>query len=442
MKSPIIFSYAKSGISDSSFEFYSKALKPYIKHLRDVAKSKEYIELESSIALPGDKKLFEDIVKAVKKINTKELKYILIIGIGGSNLGTKAVYDALYGAYDVFDTTRFPKMLFVDTNDPENLEKMAKFISDGVSSLDELVVNVLSKSGGTTEVVANAEYILSSLIKKFGEEVYNRVVITTDEGSPLWNVAKKRDCMLLSIPKMVGGRYSVLSAVGLFPLALAGIDIKELRKGAMEAREMSLATNIAENPAVQSATVLMHYYKEGKPIHDTFIFHPELESIGKWYRQLMGESIGKEKDISGKVVHAGITPRSSIGSTDLHSVGQLYLGGPRDKITTFVRAETEMSGPYVPEERLFPELVPQITGKSMKQIMRAIYEGTKIAYTKNELPYMEITFCGINSYAIGGFLQFKMIEMMYLAALMEVNAFDQPNVESYKQETKKILMEE
>lgn len=441
METPILFSYTKSGITDASFEFHAKSLKPYITHLNDVAKSNTYKELECSISLPSDMGLMKDVGVAIKKLSHKKLKYIFVVGIGGSNLGTKAIYDALLGSYDAVTAERYPKMIFLDTNDPEYLTSLAAFIKT-IYSPEEIAVNILSKSGSTTEAIANAEYLLSLLVKHLGKGVKDRVVITTDVDSPLAVAAKKEQFEMLTIPRLVGGRYSVLSAVGLLPLGLCGIDIASLRTGAVNARTMSIATNVFENPAVQSATVLMHHYKEGKPIHDTFIFHPELESIGKWYRQLMGESIGKEKDITGKVVHAGMTPRSSIGSTDLHSVGQLYLGGPKDKITTFVRAETKKEGPIVPDERMFPALVPQITGKSMKRIMGAIHEGVKIAYTKNELPFMEVVLKGITPYALGGFLQFKMIEMMYLGTLMEVNAFDQPNVESYKKETKRILMEE
>ena len=179
--------------------------------------------------------------------------------------------------------------------------------------------------------------------------------------------------------------------------------------------------------------------QQGYVINDNFFFHPELESVGKWYRQLMGESIGKEHSLDGNVVHTGITPTVSLGSTDLHSVGQLYLGGPKDKLTTFVAAPNTLVRVTVPEHRIFPDLVPMIDGKTAENVMDAILEGVKVAYQKAELPYMQVTLDAINEESLGAFLQFKMLEMMYLGVLLNVNSFDQPNVEAYKVETKRIL---
>jgi glucose-6-phosphate isomerase len=155
----------------------------------------------------------------------------------------------------------------------------------------------------------------------------------------------------------------------------------------------------------------------------------------------MGESIGKERSLQGDVVHAGITPTVSLGSTDLHSVEQLYLGGPKDKITTFISSK-KVVAVNVPDERTFPELVTMIAGKSAETIMTAILEGVKIAHQKADLPFMEVVLDGIDEYSLGAYMQFKMLEMMYLGQLLNVNSFDQPNVESYKVETKQILERE
>jgi glucose-6-phosphate isomerase len=223
--------------------------------------------------------------------------------------------------------------------------------------------------------------------------------------------------------------------VGLFPLLTAGINATRLREGAHAMLDACIHT---ENLAASSAAVLSLQQSKGLHINDNFFFHPELESVGKWYRQLMGESVGKEQSTKGDVVHAGLTPTVSLGSTDLHSVGQLYLGGPRDKLTTFVSTHRS-DDIVVPSDRLFPELVPMISGKPAARIMSAILEGTKIAYRKAGLPFMTVTLDAVDEYALGEFLQFKMLEMMYLGQLLNVNAFDQPNVESYKVETKRLL---
>ena len=442
MEAPLTFSYQQAGMPDDVRKSFFEKLRPTIGRLAVIAGNHDYTENESSISLPDDAAVLTDVEMVAKKLATKKLKYVFVIGIGGSSLGTKAIYDALLGSTDMLNVGQFPKLIFFDTNDNEYLSEFPAFIKENLTSLDECVVTLITKSGTTIEPIANAEYIVSVLTDQFGADIFKRVCMITDEGSPLWDVAQQKGSPRLSIPKPVGGRYSVLTAVGLLPLMLSGIDIREVRNGAVAARTSATADDADKNIAALSASVLMYQYQQKKSIHDTFIFHPELESIGKWYRQLMGESVGKEKDIHGKIVHAGMTPRASIGSTDLHSVGQLYLGGPKDKVTTFVRAKKSSRGAALPEKRFFPELVPSITGKTMNEIMAAIYEGVKIAYTKHELPYMEVVLSGITPYALGAFLQFKMIEMMYLGTLMEVNAFDQPNVESYKVETKRILMGE
>jgi glucose-6-phosphate isomerase len=161
--------------------------------------------------------------------------------------------------------------------------------------------------------------------------------------------------------------------------------------------------------------------------------------MGKWYRQLMRESIGKEHDKEGNVAHIGITPMVSIGSTDLHSMAQLYFGGPRDKFTCFVSAPQE-EDVAISQEQVFLHLVEGIQGKTFAQIMEAIMGGVRAAYQKNELPYVDIALPEISEVVLGQYLQFRMMEMMFLAQFLNVNAFDQPNVEDYKAETRKLLV--
>ncbi len=418
---------------------YAEKLTPYVEHLQKVVKHNDYSHPESSVNLPADQDLLKTVIAMKKTVFSKKLKYIIDIGIGGSNLGTKAIYDALFGFFDVLEPKRYPKMLFADTNNPSFLSLLDNFMEVEIKECDEIIVNAISKSGGTTETTANMEMIAEMITKRFGKDGLKRLVITTDAGSKLWHAAKKLGLHILEMPKSVGGRYSVLSAVGLFPLAMAGIDIEALREGALQAQEVGVNSSTEHNTPLLSAVNLYLHSKKGHTINDNFIFNQELESIGKWYRQLMGESIGKEHDLEKKVVHAGITPTVSIGSTDLHSVGQLYLGGPRDKITTFISAALVKGDVQIPENPLMPGLVEGIYGKKASNIMAAILGGVKAAYAKQSLPFMEVVLDDISEKSIGEFLQFKMIEMMYLGKLLNVNTFDQPHVELYKIETKKIL---
>lgn len=343
-------------INDKEITTTAQSISDYVNHIRQVVETDGYDADEASINLPSDDGLLDVVMSVVKQKVTRKLKYIIDVGIGGSNLGTKAVYDALFGYTDLLNPDRYPKILFADTCNPSLLAGIVAFVQDHVADPEEVLINAISKSGGTTETIANTEIIMAALAKNF-PSLSSRVVITSDEGSKLWKAAQEKGYTCLPIPKLVGGRYSDLSAVGLFPLAAAGIDIQALRKGAVQARSESVTKDISHNPALVSATLLYLHYKQGKNINDHFFFNAEMESVGKWYRQLMGESIGKEQDRQGKTVRVGITPTVSLGSTDLHSVAQLYLGGPLDKLTTFVWTAQNPTDATVPETMIFPSLV-------------------------------------------------------------------------------------
>lgn len=428
------FDYPKHVEADVDFQKLLTKTKAYTKILREVVSTDDTAS-ESSINVPDDTAMLKQVEELASQKAGDGLRYHIVVGIGGSNLGAKAVYDALGGARDNLRPERYPKLIFAETTSPEWLRDARAFL-DGIEEPGHVLVSVISKSGGTTETLANFEVIMDTLRAKFGDEAFARVVAITDEDSKLWQAAGTRNMARLAIPKSVGGRYSVLTSVGLFPLATVGIDIDALLAGAQQFRDAALQNE--HNDAAVSASVLAHYYHADKSINDNFFFSPELESLGKWYRQLMGESIGKAQTRDGTEAHVGITPTVSLGSTDLHSVGQLYLGGPNDKVTTFVYNQTSPDVP-IPEERVLPELVPMIDGKSAGDIMNAILEGTKTAYQKAGLVFMEIALERIDEESLGAYLQFKMMEMMYLGYLLDVNPFDQPSVEDYKVETKRIL---
>jgi glucose-6-phosphate isomerase len=398
-----------------------KKLAPEIHRLGE-ALEKEYDTPYASLNLPTDAQALTTVKKLANKY--RAIKAIVVIGIGGSNLGTMAVQQALQGRlHNEFKGTQ---IYWVDTVD-------AHTVAEVIDALPPtgVLLNVVSKSGGTTETIANFEVLQRAVPRA-------KVVVTTDEGSKLWKFAKKKNYPTLAIPQQVGGRYSVFSPVGLFPLAVLGIDIDQLLEGATDMRTQCLPP-FTHNPAAMSAMAHYVHSKRGRNIANTFLFAPDFEAIGKWYRQLMGESIGKEHNKSGtKRVLAGITPTVATGSTDLHSMAQLYLGGPDDKFTTIVTLAEE-GGLQLPKRKEFNALVPHIQGKSLVQLMNAIIGGVLIAYKKSNRPFVQVVFPNRGPYAIGQFLQFKMIEMMLLGYLLNVNPFDQPAVERYKVETKRLL---
>lgn len=370
------------------------------------ALTNNYDDERSSINLCMDKTIISDCNAILKKVNNA--KVLVVVGIGGSNLGTMAIYDALQHKVK-------RKLYFADTCDPYLIKKIQNELSIHKKNNEKIVLNVISKSGGTTETIANYE-----CLKKYCDYI----VATTENGSKLYNHANDNNYLILDMPKSVGGRYSVFSNVGMFPLLFAGIDILELQKGA---KYMRSQIPCLDNPAMLSAITI---FAKNKPILNTFLFCPQLESLGKWYRQLLGESIGKEFDRTGKKVNTGITPTTSIGSTDLHSMAQLFLGGPSDKFHVIVDVKNS------PKLKVKSKLLDLDT--DLEKIMDAIIKGTKTAFKKRKIPFCEFTI-ELNEYDLAAFMQLKMVEMMYLGALFNVNPFDQPNVEEYKKVTKVIL---
>ncbi|MCX6715025.1 MAG: hypothetical protein NTX72_04375 [Candidatus Uhrbacteria bacterium] len=417
-----------SGISANQQKPFVKQLEPYRKHLADIHKNGGFDQLESSINLPFSKHIDQILAKA-KGYQTKTLNTVVVIGIGGSNLGTQAIYEAL--------PKKNVELLFLDTVSSSHFSNILERLTKTHKNKKQFLIVSISKSGGTAETIANTEVLLSSLKKSYGD-VRDRLVVITDEGSKFHDETIKQKIDSLTLPKMVGGRFSVFSAVGLFPLAVAGYDIRALCRGAKSAIEDGTSSITTKNIAMSLAITTHLQQKNGFNIHNSFFFAPELECLGKWERQLIGESLGKEFDRNGKRVNVGITPIVSIGSTDLHSMAQLYFGGPRDKFTTIVSIK-DMHRHFVPKQQLFPTLVENLAGKTLATLMEAVVGGVVAAYQKSKLPFVECVFDKLDELSLGNFLQMRMLQIMYLGELMNVNAFDQPNVEAYKVETKKRL---
>jgi glucose-6-phosphate isomerase len=303
------------------------------------------------------------------------------------------------------------------------------------------LVVIVSKSGRTVETIANGQLFIDLLCAYKKNDFNNYIVAITDYKSSLWQWACDHRCDILEIPKVVGGRYSLMSAAGLFPLAMSSLNIEELCQGAVDITAQ-LVNNSLENISAVRAAVISILLKRGYNIHDFFVFGVNAEGIGKWYRQLMGESLAKEYDITGKQVWSGITPTVSVGTIDLHSVGQLYLGGPYDKVTTFFTLQQQHNKKNVvtiSNNKKFSSLVEHIGGHTLSDVMSAIAQGTMNAYSKNNRPFFHINLLEANAYTLGQFTQMCMIEMVYLAHLMQINPFDQPQVESYKREARAFL---
>ena len=431
-----------SGVETSQLEVGQKALSEYVDFVWKLAqgdkKGFDYSYYESSVNLSLDESFKSALLEKIREKKNPELKYVIVVGIGGSNLGTMALYQALRGI-DVFMYQGAAKIIFLDTVSPPLISQAVNFLNNQINDPNEILINVISKSGETTETIVNFEVIYDALKKKFGDKINSRLVFTTDKGSKLWNIAEEKGLDLIEIAGQVGGRYSVFSAVGLFPLGLAGFNVENFWSGAAEMVKRCTDKDVFRNPAMVSAIISYVHYTQGLNIYNSFYFNPELKTVGRWYSQLLAESTGKEFNLNNEKVNLGITPLISIGSIDLHSTATLFLSGPKNKFTQFIHASQKENSSSIPSELFMPGLVDNINGKSIADVMGAIYYGVKIAYLKNQLPYSEIAMHEISENSLGQYMQLKMIETMYLARLLGVNAFDQPKVEDYKRETREIL---
>ena len=397
------------------------------------ALKKKYKTDYASLYAPHDMEKVKEIEKLARKY--KDVQTIIVAGIGGSNLGTLAIMHAFRGREH--NNVDDKEIYFAGTVDALSMQSLNKIIQRKQKQRKKVLLIGVSKSGGTTETIVNFQTLLSFHKKQKNWQNYT-VCITRPE-SKFSKAATKLGLVQLEHPEKVGGRYSVFTVVGLFPLCVLGVPIRELLRGARDVQQDCLSTFALRNPAALSAAIQYYHYKKGKNISNLFLYNPNLEYVGKWYRQLIAESVGKKHNRSGKrIVHAGITPVISVPA-DLHATVQLYFGGPKDKYTQFVTVGNHADKAKIPRLKEFTDVVKDVQGKTLTEVMKAIELGVHLTYKKLKLPHTKVELERLDAYNIGGFLQYKMLEIIYLAYLMDVYPFDQPGVELYKKETRKIL---
>lgn len=358
----------------------------------------------------SDTNSIEEILVCANEKRALEPAIVIVIGIGGSYLGTKAVYEALsgYSDYSV-------PLVFIDTFNVGNLLKIKKDIAQYATQKKNVLLVVVTKSGTTTETVTNFEVILESMQNHYPQRWQELVVVISDAHSQLSSWGRDNTCLTLSIPSAIGGRYSVFTAVGLFPLAVIGIDIKALCKGASD--YTSTAFQSCDNLSIKSAQFVYEQYQNGSYMYDLFLFDTRLESLGKWYRQLLAESLGKERDDGSKVT---LVPSVSIGTLELHSVAQLMLGAQPNIVTTFIMVH------HVEDDIVLKN------NATVHTLMNRAGMATQKAYELVGLHYDVITIPELTPLYVGQLLQMYMMQVLYLAQLTHVNPFNQPHVELYK----------
>lgn len=432
------FRYLKSSLIDqAALDACASKLDACAQNMQDALK-KKYDTEYASLNVLDDDDLHHTISEIVQKKKSLQPAVMVLIGIGGSSLGTIAVQQA---CQPLFAQDHAMPYWVADTIDPDYIARLLAYGEEFLKSGAPILLVVISKSGKTTETVVNFQLFLA-LIKNYYPQTYPEyVVVLGDEDSPLLDYGKQNNCSMVTIPARVGGRYSVFSAAGLLPLCMVDIDIHALKEGALQARKDALMPYASGNTAMMSAALLYLQYQKKIHIADLFIFSVDLLGLGNWYRQLMGESIGKCIVKEGVATPVGITPTISMGSNDLHSVAQLYLAGPIDRYTTFIRVSQWSNEITIPSESL-SSLPKNISQKSLGHVFDAIVQGTMSAFSKAQRPYSVFTLENKSERVIGYFMQMSMMQMMYLGALFQVNPFDQPEVELYKEETRRILNNE
>jgi glucose-6-phosphate isomerase len=418
---------------------YSKALQFFGEHevtyLRDFVKVAHHSLHEQTgagsdflgwIDLPVnyDKEEFARIQKAAEKIKS-DSDVLLVIGIGGSYLGARAAIDMLnHSFYNALpkETRKTPQVIFVGNNISSTYMRDVMDLLEG----KDFSINVISKSGTTTEPALAFRIFRKLLEEKYGaDQARERIYATTDKArGALKTLATEEGFQTFVIPDDVGGRYSVLTAVGLLPIAATGADIDAMMKGAAQAREDFGKSELEENAAYQYAAVRNVLYNKGKTIEMLINYEPGLQYFSEWWKQLFGESEGKDQK--------GIFPSSANFSTDLHSLGQYVQEGRRDLFETIVKVEKPRHELTVEEESNDLDGLNYLAGKTVDFVNNKAFEGTMLAHTDGGVPNLIVSIPSMDEYTFGYLAYFFEKACAMSGYLLGVNPFDQPGVEAYK----------
>jgi len=423
---------AKHGISDADLKRIDRAMTQALQTV--VAQCKD--GTLGYAALPGHKEYPAGVDRLVQKLkpNTTDL---VVLGIGGSALGNIALQAALNPAtYNLLpDGTRpGPRLFVLDNVDPAMIADVIDFVKPRLATT---VVNVISKSGETAETASQFMIFRNLMKRALGAGFAERIVATTDaEKGTLHGIAKADGYEMLIVPGDVGGRFSVLSQVGLFSAAMCGIDTAQLLAGAaaMERRVQKLDWH--KNPAAMLAAIkFLAYARKGKVMHVMMPYANRLYLLADWYRQLWAESLGKRSDRQGKRIYTGPTPIKALGTTDQHSQVQLYREGPNDKLTVFLEVAQHPAEVKIP--RMFGKVpgLSYLRGRQIADLLNAEKTATEYAMACSKRPSMTIRFDEITPRTVGEFLYLYEFTTSLMGELLNINAYDQPAVELGKKAT-------
>ncbi len=389
--------------------------------------------------LPHDAQMPQQVKELAAKLRPG-CENLVVFGIGGSALGNIALQTALNPyMYNLDRAQRAGPRLFVfDSMDPQQLVSFLDWADD---RLDKTIFNVITKKGETAETIGQFMIVRQMLLEKFGFDGYKeRVVATTDpQQGLLRGIATADNLYCLDVPSGVGGRFSVLSAVGLFSAAMCGIDIDALLAGARDMDARVSNKDFQENPAAILAAINYHFYNNGKRISVMMPYSYLLKDLAYWYRQLWAESLGKARDLADREVFVGPTPIRALGPTDQHSQVQLYREGPNDKLFTFLQVDNfdrDVTIGPVPD---CAAKLSYLAGKKIGTLLNSEKKATEYALLQSERPCLTVIFPEISAYTVGQFIYLYEVATSFAGALFGVNPYDQPAVELGKEATSALM---
>jgi glucose-6-phosphate isomerase len=387
--------------------------------------------------LPEDRAVLRAVTEFADDLRPS-IDDVLVLGIGGSALGAYALDVAIRGPHPLQSAPKGkrgaprPWLVVLDNIDPG-------FVAAALARLNprRTAACVIAKSGSTAETLSTFLIVRRWMMKALGRRARARIIAVTDpHKGDLLAIAREEQYPLFFVPPNVGGRFSVLSAVGLLPAALCGLDVGKLLRGARDANALCWSETMAENPALAAAA--LHHgldTKKRKSIEVVFAYSSFLWGAAFWYRQLWAESLGKRVNRKGEVVEAGQTPVAALGVTDQHSQLQLYMEGPRDKMVTFWEVERPRSDLAIPRDFRQRDSCGYLGGKKLSALFHAERAATEAALTAAGRPNCRWTLERVDEYTVGALFQMLMFQTAFAGELYGVDAFDQPGVELGKKMT-------
>ena len=418
------YSAAKKFIREDELKYMKKTAEAAKEEL--LSKSGAGSDFLGWIDLPVDydKDEFARIQKAAAKIQ-KDSEVLLVIGIGGSYLGARAAIEFLrHSFYNSVskEVRKTPEIYYVGNNISSTyITHLMQVIGDR-----DFSINIISKSGTTTEPAIAFRVFKKMLIEKYGrEEAAKRIYATTDKArGALKNLATEEGYESFVVPDDVGGRFSVLTAVGLLPIAVSGADIAALMEGAASMRKKCLDRPFEENDSMLYASVRNILLRRGKSIEILCNYEPSLHYVGEWWKQLYGESEGKD--------HKGVFPAAVDLTTDLHSMGQFIQDGQRTMYETVINLENPSCEVILEKEEVDLDGLNYLAGRSVDFINKSAMKGTRLAHTDGDVPNLLVNLSEQSEFALGELFYFFEFACGISGYVLGVNPFDQPGVESYK----------